>query len=391
MPGREHVDAGRAVVGERRAAVVLVRRADAHDVRRRQCARAVGRRVVVDVVVAGGDHVQRVRVRLDRRQLRLVEPRAAEAGVDDAHAHLAGVVEGLRDRDAGAAAAGAERPQRHDLRPGRDTGDALVVVGLRRDGAGDVGAVPVVVLRRVVRPRGAVALGDADARVLRDEVPALPVVAIAVAVVVDAVGALVAVERVRAGLARVERDLVGEVGMARQHARVDDADGDARAGGLGPRLGDVHVGVRCPGRVVAAAAGQEHLLADVLQAPERAVVAVGAERGLDGHRLGVDDVRVTVELGDGLGQLALVGADDLGVGQRARAPQRDVGVGAHVRALGGVEAGLAAHDDLGRALAVERLDLLRADRGFGRGRPRGDQRRRQHCDPTSVSSSHPVW
>ena len=190
---REDVDVVGAVVGEGRLAVVLVGRADAQHVRRRQRARAVRRPVDVGVVVAGRDHVQRVRVRLDGRELRLVQARAAEAGVDDPDAHLAGVVERLGDADAGAAPVGAEGAQRHELGAVRDTRDALVVVGLGRDGAGDVRAVPVVVLRQVVRAGRAVALGDAELRVLAHEVPALPVVDVAVAVVVDAVAALVAI------------------------------------------------------------------------------------------------------------------------------------------------------------------------------------------------------
>ena len=76
--------------------------------------------------------------------------------------------------------------------------------------------------------------------------------------------------------------------------------------------------------------------------------------------------------------------------ERAAPRERDVGVGAHVGALGGAQAGLAAHDDLGRALAVERLDLLRTDGGVGRGRPRRDERdeRSRERDSTSVSNDH---
>jgi hypothetical protein len=221
-------------------------------------------------------------------------------------------------------------PQRHHRGARRDAGDAGVVVALGGHGAGDVRAVAVVVLRIVVRARRAVALGHADARVRGDEVPAVPVVDVAVAVVVGAVGALVAAEGVGPGLARVGRDLGGEVGVRRQHARVDDADGHARARRLRPRLRDVHVGVRRPAQVVAAAVGEPQRLAGVLEAPQRPVVAVGAQRGHHDDRLGVDDVRVAVERGDGLGEVACVGAHDLGVRQRAAALERDVGIGADV-------------------------------------------------------------
>ena len=77
------------------------------------------------------------------------------------------------------------------------------------------------------------------------------------------------------------------------------------------------------------------------------------------------------------------GAHDLGVRERAAALERDVGVGPHVGALGGAQAGLAAHDDLGRSLAVERLDLLRADGRLGRDgrRPRRDERDERDGEP----------
>ena len=162
-------------------------------------------------------------------------------------------------------------------------------------------------------PGGAVALGDADARVLRDEVPAVPVVAVAVAVVVDAVGALVAPERVGPGLPRVVATWLTRSGcvISRPVSTIPTVTpapvAFVQASGTSMSASAV------PGRVVAAAAGDEHLLAGVLEAPQRAEVRVGALRGLHGDRLGVDDVRVAVELGDGLGQVARVRAHDLGV------------------------------------------------------------------------------
>ena len=83
-----------------------------------------------------------------------------------------------------------------------DAGDALAVVAGGADDAGDVGAVAAVVVRVVV------GVASGRGRDAADEVPALPVVDVAVAVVVDAVGALVAAMRVRALLAGVVPDAV---------------------------------------------------------------------------------------------------------------------------------------------------------------------------------------
>ena len=147
------------------------------------------------------------------------------------------------------------------------------------------------------------------------------------------------------------------------------------AGGPGPGLRDVHVGVRVALAVVApATAGDERLLAGVLEAPEVAEVRVRGLGRLDGDRLGEDDVGVAVELGDGLGQVALARAHDLRVRERAAAHEVHVGVGAHVGALGRGQAGLAPDDDLGRALAVQRLHLRGRDGRVARSRARTPRR-----------------
>ena len=77
LPGREHVDAGDAVVGERRARVTGVGGADADQVRLLVRARVLARVVVVVVAdavgaaVAGRDHEQRARMLPDRPALGL--------------------------------------------------------------------------------------------------------------------------------------------------------------------------------------------------------------------------------------------------------------------------------------------------------------------------------
>ena len=80
--------------------------------------------------------------------------------------------------------------------------DAERVVGARRDRAGDVRPVMVVVVRVVV---------------VVDEVPAAEVVDAAVGVVVDAVGLLAA-----AALTRVGEHVRGQIGMGARDAGVDD-------------------------------------------------------------------------------------------------------------------------------------------------------------------------
>src|SRR5207248_2949489 len=99
-------------------------------------------------------------------------------------------------------------------------GDADTVVPGSADRAGDVRPVSVVVHRVVVVVR---------------EVPAAPVVDVAVVVVVDAVGAATA-----AVLARVDPDLRAQVGMRPVDSGVDHRHGHAGAAGRDvPRLRSV--------------------------------------------------------------------------------------------------------------------------------------------------------
>ncbi len=84
-----------------------------------------------------------------------------------------------------------------------------------------------------IRPVG-VAGVRADVGVPREEVVAAPVVHVAVAVVVHAVGAPVASAAVGAGLAGVGEPAPGEVGVVEVHAHVDVGDRDAGPGGERP-------------------------------------------------------------------------------------------------------------------------------------------------------------
>src|SRR5262249_44521471 len=110
-----------------------------------------------------------------------------------------------------AGAVGADELERHQPHHRADAGHAAAVSGDRADDAGHVRAVAVVVRW------GVVVVG---------EVPAPPVVDVAVVVVVDAV-----VAAARAVLPRVDPEVAGQVGMGQVDAGVDDADGDAAAAG----------------------------------------------------------------------------------------------------------------------------------------------------------------
>jgi hypothetical protein len=139
--------------------------------------------------------------------------------------------------------------------------------------------VPVVVRRVVVAVR---------------KVPSTPVVDVAVAVVVDAVRPAPC-----AILAVVDPHVLGEVGVRRVHAGVDDGDDDVGAtGGDRPRLRGVDVGIR-------RARGVVHRLADVVQAPEpreEGVVRRHVGGVKDEVRLGVGDPGVSPERSHRLGR-----------------------------------------------------------------------------------------
>jgi hypothetical protein len=302
-------------------------------------------------VVSGGDDVERVGVRVDGVALGRGQAARAQAGVDDGDAEPAGEVERGGDGGRGALTAGVQDAKGQDVRA---RGDAADADGVLRggDGAGDVGAVAVLV--------GGDVVGG-------DEVPAAPVVDVAVVVVVEVVGLAPG-----AGLAGVRGDLAGEIGLGQGDAGVDDGDGDARAGGAErPCLGGVDVGVEGAG-------APEDRLAGVAQRPLLGEAGVGG-RGVDRRvGLGVDDVGVGVERGERLGQLAGGGADDLGLGEGEHLLKLYVGVRAQRGAVVAVQAGAPLDDDVAHAGALERDRVGRhgpaavGTRSGGRRHERGD-------------------
>ncbi len=149
-----------------------------------------------------------------------------------------------------------------------------------------------------------------------DEVPAAPVVDIAVAVVVDAVRAAA-----RAVLALVDPDVLGEIGVRHVDARVDDRDGDVRAsGGDGPGLLGVDVRVGRARREV-------DLLAGVVESPLlREGWVVGRVGGVEDEvRLCIGDARVLLERADRPARVRRTHRDDRAVDLREalRRPSAD--------------------------------------------------------------------
>src|SRR5262249_19779793 len=215
--GRGQIDSGGAVVGEAGQLVGAGGGGDGDDVVVVVVRRVVGDGVVVAAGVArggdedaaggaeGGDGVGHGRGR----------PAAAPAVVGDLYALAGGVVQG-EDGVAGAAAAvGAEELQRRQRHLPVDADDAGAVVSRRADGAGDVGAVAVVVEGVVV---------------VVDEVPADQVVLVAVAVLIDAVGPA----RVGQQVAGIDVTIAVQVaGLAGVGGHVEVAEGlDAVAVGV---------------------------------------------------------------------------------------------------------------------------------------------------------------
>ena len=198
-PGAARSTVGGAVVREGREGVVAVAGGDADDVGEVVVARVGGRGVVVGAVVAGRDDEQRARAPPRWRRARRARSGAAERGVDHPRAVARGVGVGGDDVGDVAAAVVAEHAKRHQGRGPAHAGHSGGVIAARRDGARDVGAVAVAVLRL---------------RVLVDEVPAVHVVDAPVAVVVEAVGLAPA-----ARLARVRPQVGAEVWMRWRRSR----------------------------------------------------------------------------------------------------------------------------------------------------------------------------
>gem|GEM_PF-6438033 len=172
----------------------------------------MGSQVVIDGVavvipIAGGGDEQdpRVPAAADRPQQRCAVSAAAPRVVSGHHVHavpaleIGDVVHGPH-RVAGPATAGAQELGR-DHRDVPVHADHAGAIARSTNGAGHVGAV--VVVRPVVHG-GIVVV----------EVPAVDVVHVAVAVVVDAVGG---------NLPRVDPDVVGKIGVGDLHPGVDDA------------------------------------------------------------------------------------------------------------------------------------------------------------------------
>ena len=204
------------------------------------------------------------------------------------------------------------------------------------------------------------------------EVPAAPVVDVAVAVVVDPVR-----PAARAVLTLVDPDVLSEIGMRHVDTGVDDRDRDARTAGRDrPRLLGVDVRVRSP-------CAEVDRLARVVEAPllrERRIVRRHVGRVEDEVRLRVRDARVLLEGADRPLRIRRAHRDDgaVDLGEMLHGP------GAHCTEHAGPPLGgdvaLEADDDrarhrggsLGRVLATVR----RACNGSGgerRGQSGGEE------------------
>ena len=255
--GRREINRGAAVVREPGQAVIVVCRGDRDDVGEVVARRIMRRGIGIDRTVAGrrDEHGACIAGRGNGVPQPRRIPAATPAVVGDIRTHLGGVLDRPDGVVGGAAAAGAQELQRHDLGGPGNAGHAGAVVAARRYGAGDMGAVIMVVV---------------GIAVVVDEVVAVIIVDIAVAVIIDAVAG---------DLAGVAPHVGGEVGMRPVDAGVDDADNDAAAGGVVPRLRRIDIRVGAP-------AG----LAGIVQPPELAEgrVVRGRVRFLDG--IDADDV-----------------------------------------------------------------------------------------------------
>ena len=306
--GREEIDGG-AVVGGERELVAARGVADGDDVVERVARGVEARDVHVGGGVAGGGDEDDAGVARggERGELRIGKAGAAGlavAGVDDVRAVADGVVHAAGDVGDGAAAGGGENFHGHDLDFPRDAGDGEAVVADGADGAGDVGAVAVVV-------GGAAGLGTVhEAR---------------------AVG-------VAESRRRVAPEVGGDVLMVEVHAGIDDGDDDVgRIVNEIPRGGGLDVGP-----------GDAGGLAGVFHRPERAVEELGIV-GLGGNVADVIGLDELVAAGGaearerGGGGVGVVEVDDTEVAEardflaHAHAVARFLGIGG--RQTGGVRPG----------------------------------------------------
>ena len=267
---RRQVDRVRSVVREPRLVVIAVRGRHRDDVRQVVAGREERLKVGVDAFVPGRrdeDHPG-ISGGADSVHQRLREIVAPPGVVQNVDTQAGGVVDRGDGGGGGAVASGVEEFQRDQRHAPGDAGDADGVVSDGADRSRDVRTVPEVIHRIVV---------------VVVEVPAVHVVQEAVLVIVDAVAG---------DLARVGPDVGRQVGMRVVDAAVDDADDDRtiaggdRPGGLGRDVG--------PGKTAR--------LTAVVQSPqERVALVVRRQHGVqDIVRLGVFDMRVAAQPGDGL-------------------------------------------------------------------------------------------
>ncbi len=318
---------------DRRGTVVRGHRQESRvvRVRHRQHVRQVvaggvgGLDVVVDTVVTRRRDDEHGRHRSDRRLQRGADVVAAPRCVDDLRA-VCGRVRDRVDRlgvgPAGGTGGRAQELDRHDLHARRDARDPDAVAS-RRDRAGDVGPVPVVV-------------GVVDGRVVVAEVPAVHVIGEAVPVVVLSIAG---------DLSGVDPLAAGEVGVGEIDPVVDDRHDLRRAAGRDlPGLWHVHVEVR---RAVDAAEAEP----GTVQAPQLREVGLADGTGecrapvlrLDAEHLGAPR-----ETRDGGEHLASLRRDDLGVDERQLIRELQPLGGPQRAALSDVHAGPIPDDEPSR-------------------------------------------
>ena len=346
LAGSGEIDLTVAVVGEAREPVAAVGGGHRHDVAD-VVVGGIGRdAVVVDALVARGGHERhapRPRV-VDRVAQGRRVARARPRRVD----HLRAVVHRVVDRRRGvvgrSAAVALQKLQRHHPRAERRADDPVPVVAPRGDGARHVGPVPVEVVRVPVPA---------------DEVPAVHVIHVAVAVVVDVVPG---------DLTGVGPEPGGEIRVGDVQPRVDHRDDHPLAGGHVPGGESVDVG-----------AHDAAVQARVLEAPEVLAVVVGrafhvvqeVRLGEVHHRGGLQ-FSEQLRLAPGLGRRQQGGAIQPAVAQERHAQVAREGTDRPLGAVLGDPHDELSLDPVGRTLV--RFDLVAAgeeEQGEAKGETRG--------------------
>ena len=199
--------------------------------------------------------------------------------VDAALAQADEVVQALDGARQRTASLGSDELATEQFRVPVDAGDADAVVGHGGDGAGHMGAMPVVVEWIAI---------------IVDDIDAVTVVHIAVVVVIDAVVA---------DLSRIGPDVVGQIGMPVMDAAVDNRDDAlAVAGRDVPGLGRIDVRIRLP-----------TLLSLVVQPPEIVEERIrrrdGGELHVHVERDLVEQIALSQHIGQGHGRHAVCAHD----------------------------------------------------------------------------------